>query len=402
MARNPNPSRVTDEMWRLWEESSAHIPGVRLGGIYANKRFYHSSVEENLAKWAPNYSIRVPLDLNGGNRKFARAIDWTMSTTQMKKRTGYLRRSALDPRDNRLRGMREFYGTLDGSTVYGLSKSDEDGPWEFATSDSSHLWHIHGATFAAFVSDWAALEGIVSVYSGETWGAWIKRKWGGSSPTLPASGIPEPILREGAEGPAVLALQVYLNGVINAGLIEDSDYGPATTTAVRELQRRTGITEDGIYGDDSADALRSLLEDDMSWNEKIDLITGQGVSYSGAEWPASFVLASNHYYTLLYGQKIAAEQAAAKKRDEAILAKLTGADTATILDAINQRAAEDAERDAALLAEAAASVRAALPTVEEMAAAVAAAVDHDLDTAAVEEALRNVLGGVDETTGAGE
>jgi hypothetical protein len=41
-------------------------------------------------------------------------------------------------------------------------------------------------------------------------------------------------------------------------------------------------------------------------------------------------------------------------------------------------------------------VNAALPSVQEIAAAVAAAVDHDLDTAAVEDALRRVLGGVDD------
>lgn len=382
MARNPNPTRIADPTWRLWEETSAGTPGVRFGGIYAPKPYYHSSVEENLAKWAPNYSIRVWLDLNRGNRKFARAIDWTLSTTEMKKRTGYLRRSALDRRDNRLRAMREFYGTLDGRTVFGLSKNDEDGPWESATSDSSHLWHIHGAIFAAFVNDWAALEGIASAWSGETWEAWAERKWGGSAPTLPVSGIPEPILREGAEGPAVLALQVYLNGVIGAGLVEDGDYGPATTAAVRELQRRAGITQDGVYGDDSADALRDLLEDDMSWDEEIPLITGQGVAYSGTKWPARFLAASNHYYTLLYGQKIAAEQA----KQTALMGKLLADQSDLTEEAITAAVAE--------------GVRQAIPSAEELAAAVAAAVDHELDTAAVEAALREVLGGVDNGAGA--
>jgi len=43
--------------------------------------------------------------------------------------------------------------------------------------------------------------------------------------------------------------------------------------------------------------------------------------------------------------------AVVKQQNEAILAKLAGADTKTILDAINKRASEDLARDAALLAE---------------------------------------------------
>jgi peptidoglycan hydrolase-like protein with peptidoglycan-binding domain len=343
MARNPNPTRIAEPTWRVWEETSAATPGVRFGGIYAPKPYYHSSVEENLAKWAPNYSIRLWLDLNRGNRKFARAIDWTMSTTEMKKRTGYLRRSALDRRDNRLRAMREFYGTLDGKTVFGLSKDDEDGPWNSATSDSSHLWHIHGAIFAAFVNDWAALEGIASAWSGETWEAWAKRKWGGSAPTLPVSGIPEPVLREGAEGPAVLALQVYLNGVIAAGLVEDGDFGPATTAAVRELQHRAGITINGTYDTASADALRNLVEDDMDLTDPLPV-----TEYTKTTWNRLTLdvrTALSHGY--VYSRSASDRTAKLLQLQEAVLAKLAGADTKTILDAINARAAEDAQRDTA-------------------------------------------------------
>jgi peptidoglycan hydrolase-like protein with peptidoglycan-binding domain len=196
----------------------------------------------------------------------------------------------------------------------------------------------------------------------------------GAAPT----GIPTPTLREGAEGSAVLALQVYLNDVLDTGLVEDGDFGPATTAAVRELQRRAGITTNGIYDRDTAAALRNLLEDnDMSWDEKIPLITGQGVSYSGTEWPAKFLAASNHYYTLKYGQSLAAEQA----KQTALLQQLA--------------AGQSGLTEAKIAAAVAEGVRQAVPTAEELAAAVAAAVDHDLDTAAVVAALREVLGGLD-------
>jgi peptidoglycan hydrolase-like protein with peptidoglycan-binding domain len=226
-----------------------------------------------------------------------------------------------------------------------------------------------------------AMEGLVSLLSGEAFDAWIARKYNGQVPGLPVAGVPDPVLREGMSGPAVLTLQVYLNGVIGAGLVEDGDFGPATTTAVRELQRRAGITTDGVYGDDSADALRSLLEDDMSWDDKIKTIRGQGVSYADAEWPAGFMLASNHYYTLRYGQAMLAEQA----KQTALMSQLV-ADRSDLTE----------EAIAAAVAE---GVRQAVPSPEELAAAVAAAVDHDLDTEAVVAALREVLGGLD---GAGE
>jgi len=170
-------------------------------------------------------------------------------------------------------------------------------------------------------------------------------------------------------------LQQYKNGVKVAGADVD-------------LNRATAMN----FGQWAA----TKEDDDMGWDEKINLITGQGVSYEGDKWKARFVLASDHYYTLKFGQEIRAEQAAAKLRDEAILKAIKGVDTKAILSAIDTRAAEDASRDAVLMAEAAAAVKAALPSVEELAAAVAAAVDHDLDTAAVAAALREVLGGIDE------
>jgi hypothetical protein len=58
-------------------------------------------------------------------------------------------------------------------------------------------------------------------------------------------------------------------------------------------------------------------------------------------------------------------------------------------------AAQSDLTEAEIAAAVAAGVAEALPSVEELAAAVAAAVDHDLDTAAVAEALREVLGSVD-------
>lgn len=171
MSANPDPGHIPDSLWWLWEQAATFIPGVRLGGIYANKSGYHNTVNSNKKTWPGDYSIRLALDLTQPDNR-ARAIDLTMDTTQMIMRTRLLQASALDPVDDRLAALREFYGTLDGVTVYGLIKDTEDGPWRLSTSDSSHLWHIHQSFFTAYCSRMDAAEANASVLRGETWDQW--------------------------------------------------------------------------------------------------------------------------------------------------------------------------------------------------------------------------------------
>src|SRR5262245_10802353 len=78
MAANPNPARITDQMWAFWEAFAALEPSVRLGGIYANKPGYHNTRAANSPS---NYSIRDPQDQLGPPDKAA-AIDLTFPNAQ--------------------------------------------------------------------------------------------------------------------------------------------------------------------------------------------------------------------------------------------------------------------------------------------------------------------------------
>lgn len=229
---NPDPDRITDEMWKLWTDRPNK--NWKLGGIYANKAHYHNSVEANLEHWPNSYSIKLPLDLVPINRDKARAIDLTMSDTEMVKWTARMRNSALDSRDHRLSAVKEFYGTLDGRTVFGLSKDNETGRWRHVTADKTHLWHGHVSIFAIFVANWARLSPLLSVWKGESFENWSARKVSGD------------LINKGDTGEEVKYWQIVHNrvrGVVNppsSAITVDGDYGAATASAFADFWRKSG------------------------------------------------------------------------------------------------------------------------------------------------------------------
>lgn len=170
MASNPNPDRITDAQWWLMEQLLALEPGTRNGGIYANKPGYHGTRADNRRNWPGNYSI-VDAEDQGGPDDKAAALDWTFPTAQAgdyRRIAVYCKRlmaSSLDVNDPRLDGWREWYGQAD-------SDADVEG-WDsrylqHATSDSSHLWHIHFSEDRDKVTSLANKQALLSVLRGET------------------------------------------------------------------------------------------------------------------------------------------------------------------------------------------------------------------------------------------
>jgi hypothetical protein len=179
---NPYSPRTTDELYAFWVGFKTFEPAARLGGTYARKPHFHSSVEDNLANWPSSYSIREAINRQAP-RTVARAIDLTLSTTLMKRYTSRLRAAALAD-DPRLACVKEFYGTTNGTSVYGLTHTLPDSDWRGSTSDSSHLWHIHLSFFTPFVDDARALAGVLSVLKGQSLAAWLAET-GQQPPTKP-------------------------------------------------------------------------------------------------------------------------------------------------------------------------------------------------------------------------
>lgn len=172
MASNPNPARVPNEIWELWEKIHAAVPSMDLGGIYAAKTGYH-----DVARLGDYSYSEVVNDRQGPSGK-ASAIDLTPAgSSDMIVYTMRLERAAKakDPRlfiDGQPT-MREFIGTKDGRYPYcyvltggrarGLP-TDASDDWN---RDSTHLWHIHISFIRKFSTSKRAMDGIASVLLGE-------------------------------------------------------------------------------------------------------------------------------------------------------------------------------------------------------------------------------------------
>lgn len=162
---NPNPGQISEQMWQFWLACTKIIRGVKLGGIYANKPGYHNTRN---ALPGGDYSKQLVLDKRGPGDKAA-AIDLTMGPNEMHIFSQRLLRSGKDPKDPRGNYLREFYGNI-GNDGY------VDG-WDFqsvspASSDSSHMWHIHLSFIRAYLNDPAAFRAVLSILKGESVATW--------------------------------------------------------------------------------------------------------------------------------------------------------------------------------------------------------------------------------------
>lgn len=174
-AANPNPARITDPLWNLWLAIDVLIAEARYGGSYAPKTGYHDTRAGNPRG---NYSVQLTNDRRGPADKTA-ALDITFPSAQggdfrnIAKYSRRLLNSGRDSGDERGNYLREFYGNADDDRVV-------EG-WDYqyvtaATSDDSHLWHIHLSIMRAYLNDPKAMRAILSILAGETVAVWRRKE----------------------------------------------------------------------------------------------------------------------------------------------------------------------------------------------------------------------------------
>lgn len=212
-------NKTPDAVYSVFYHVHEAVPGARYGGAYTLKPGFHSSVDDNLARWPDNYSIRDAINRREP-RNVGRALDISLSGSDMKRLTGYLADAAAAD-DPRLAPVREFYGTLNGTSVYGRAHTGPDTDWRSSSADSSHLWHIHLSFFTPYVDDWDALAGVVSVLVGESLDDYLS---GGT--------MERNIAEYGDSGTWVAFVQRYLQD-FGAKLTRDGRYGNETTAAAK-------------------------------------------------------------------------------------------------------------------------------------------------------------------------
>lgn len=111
---------------------------------------------------ATDYSVLLREDKLGDGFA-ASALDIKLPPETMKVVTRRLMDSARDVNDPRLNCVREFYGTLDGQSVAGYDcvyRVD-------ATSDRSHIWHVHLSILREFAGSQAQLAHVLAVIRGD-------------------------------------------------------------------------------------------------------------------------------------------------------------------------------------------------------------------------------------------
>lgn len=150
---------------RAGKEADKEIPGCTFSGVLGDRAHTFGYHRGRCVLPRSDYSVKLVADRRGPACA-ASALDLSFTATQMKVVTKRLRDAALDPKDTAMAVVREFYGTLNGRTVYGLTHTSGDGYWSSATSDKSHLWHIHISFFREFSDDYAAIRRVIDIMKG--------------------------------------------------------------------------------------------------------------------------------------------------------------------------------------------------------------------------------------------
>lgn len=137
------------------------IPSAKLSGIVGDQAHHYGYHRARSRLPANDYSVTLADDKRGPDDA-ASALDITFNATWQHEISRRLL-TAAKARDSRLYPLREFFGSTDGKRVIG---------WDLvrhvaATSDDSHLWHVHFSILRRYADDRKALASILEVVVGD-------------------------------------------------------------------------------------------------------------------------------------------------------------------------------------------------------------------------------------------
>jgi hypothetical protein len=147
---------------QLFDAIHKGIPAATLSGIIGDRAHAYGYHRARAVLPRSDYSVQVASDTRGDGWA-ASALDVSLPPEHMKLVTGRLI-AAAKGRDTRLRAVREFCGTTNGTVTHGYdlhSGRESLGEW-----DNSHLWHVHLSIYRQFANDAAALAPIAAVMTG--------------------------------------------------------------------------------------------------------------------------------------------------------------------------------------------------------------------------------------------
>lgn len=216
-------------------------PGSQNGGTLANKPGYHNTRKRLLAQGrSADYSISQYQVDREGSGDLEAAFDWTFPSAQrgdFREIAKFSERFLAAGRrgrvaDPRTKYLREFYGNAD------LDREVEG--WDYAahraaSSDDSHVWHLHGSVHRKYANDPVAMDAIASIAEGESVAAYLHRT--ARKVTTMRFATTFPVLKQG----------------------DDDSRLPGYDTIGR-LQRIVGATPDGIWGPNTTSKIAAYCE----------------------------------------------------------------------------------------------------------------------------------------------
>ena len=187
----------------------------------------HSNASDNAATDAP--LAIVPLNGKGDalGQKLADCVASTMGTKQKGKI--WTRKSSSGG---------EWYGVIRGAVAVGVPGIILEHSYH--TNLTATKWLMVDSNLDKLAQAEAK---VIAEYYGQVKTAQETTKETSKDSTLP-------VLKKGSEGATVKALQILLigNGCSCGSYGADGDFGSATDQAVREYQKKMGLTVDGIVG----------------------------------------------------------------------------------------------------------------------------------------------------------